>query len=87
MRLQSTSVLDSRRAPDELDNWVERVREEPVDDSKTAREQRLAAALRANLHRRKQQARERSRAESDDPENSRNASSEGPDPSGSGSKS
>ena len=36
-----------------------------MDDSKTQREQRLAAALRANLHRRKQQARER--AESDAP--------------------
>ena len=36
-----------------------------MDDSKTQREQRLAAALRANLHRRKQQARKS--AESDAP--------------------
>lgn len=36
-----------------------------MDDSKTQREQRLAAALRANLHRRKEQARQR--AESDVP--------------------
>ena len=37
-----------------------------MDDSKTQREQRLAAALRANLHRRKQQARKS--AESDAPQ-------------------
>jgi hypothetical protein len=37
-----------------------------VDDSKTSREKRLAAALRANLQRRKQEARQRGRAETDD---------------------
>ncbi len=57
-----------------------------MDDSKTQREQRLAAALRANLHRRKQQARERGRAESDDSEDAGNASGEAPDPGDSGSK-
>jgi hypothetical protein len=60
------------------------VREEPVDDNKTAREQRLAAALRANLHRRKQQARER--AESDASRHSEDTGSEPPDADGSGSK-
>ncbi len=57
-----------------------------MDDSKTAREQRLAAALRANLHRRKQQARERGRAESDNSEDSGNAAGEAPDKCGTGSK-
>ena len=56
-----------------------------MDDSKTQREQRLAAALRANLHRRKQQARER--AESDARQDSEDTGSEAPDPSGSGGKS
>ena len=36
----------------------------PADENKTRREQRLAAALRANLQRRKLQARQRARAES-----------------------
>ena len=57
-----------------------------MDDHKTAREQRLAAALRANLHRRKQQARERDRAESDNSGDSGNAAGEAPDPGGSGGK-
>jgi hypothetical protein len=60
--------------------------EEPVDDNRTAREQRLAAALRANLQRRKQQARERGPAESDNTEDSGNAAGEAPDPGGSGGK-
>ena len=58
-----------------------------MDDSKTAREQRLAAALRANLHRRKQQARDRGRAESDSSEAPSDASSKAPDPAVSGGKS
>jgi hypothetical protein len=36
----------------------------PADENKTRRDQRLAAALRANLQRRKHQARQRARAES-----------------------
>ena len=59
------------------------MREEPVDDSKTQREQRLAAALRANLQRRKQQARERDRVEGD---TSGNGGREPPEPAGSGGK-
>jgi hypothetical protein len=55
-----------------------------VDDSKTQREQRLAAALRANLHRRKQQARKL--AESDAPRDSADTGSEPTDPAGSDSK-
>jgi hypothetical protein len=55
-------LLDSPGAQEELHGQVG---EDPVDDSKMQREQRLAAALRANLHRRKQQARQR--AESDAP--------------------
>ena len=55
-----------------------------MDDSKTQREQRLAAALRANLHRRKQQARER--AESDAPQEPEDTGSAAPDPGGSGGK-
>jgi len=42
-----------------------RVNETPVDEDKPQRAQRLAAALRANLHRRKQQARRRAGAERD----------------------
>ena len=38
-------------------------REQKVDDAKRLRDQRLAAALRANLHRRKQQARRRASAD------------------------
>jgi hypothetical protein len=61
-----------------------------VDDSKTQREQRLAAALRANLHRRKQQARECGRAESDRSEDSDttsgNASGKAPEAGGSDGK-
>jgi hypothetical protein len=57
-----------------------------VDDTKMQREQRLAAALRANLHRRKQQARERGRAETDRSEDAHNASGETPDAGGSDGK-
>ena len=53
-----------------------------MDDNKTSRERRLAAALRANLHRRKQQARER--ADSDTSGDFGDAGSEAPDPNGSG---
>ena len=55
-----------------------------MDDSKTQREQRLAAALRANLHRRKQQARER--AENDARQDSEDTGSEPPNPAGSDTK-
>ena len=60
-------------------------------DDKTQRDQRLAAALRANLHRRKQQARERGRAESDAsqddaPQDSEDTGSAAPDAGGSDSK-
>jgi hypothetical protein len=55
-----------------------------VTDSKTQRDERLAAALRANLHRRKQQARQR--AESDSRQDSGDTGSEAPDPGGSGGK-
>ena len=58
-----------------------------MDDSKTQREQRLAAALRANLRRRKQQARERGRAERDTSEDPGSPDSEAPDAGGSGGKS
>lgn len=51
-----------------------------MDDSKRSREQRLAAALRANLHRRKQQARERGLVESDSPRDSEDTGSDTPDP-------
>lgn len=57
-----------------------------MDDDKTAREQRLAAALRANLHRRKQQARERGRAERHNSEDPGNAATDAPDSSGSDGK-
>jgi hypothetical protein len=65
---------------------LQRVREEPVDDNKTARERRLAAALRANLQRRKQQARERRRTESDNSEDSGIVVNEAPDPAGADGK-
>lgn len=55
-----------------------------MDDSKTKREQRLAAALRANLHRRKQQVRER--AESDPRQDSADTGSAAPDAGGSDSQ-
>jgi hypothetical protein len=51
----------------------------PVDDNKTQREQRLAAALRANLQRRKLQARQRARGESDAPDEREEADSDMPD--------
>jgi hypothetical protein len=62
----------------------ERVGEEPVNDSKTQREQRLAAALRANLRRRKQQARKS--AEGDAPRDPADTSRAAPDTGGSDSK-
>jgi hypothetical protein len=62
-----------------------RIGEDRVNDSKTQREQRLAAALRANLHRRKQQARER--AQSEARPDSDDTGSDAPDPAGSGGKS
>jgi hypothetical protein len=86
-RMGCSRLFGPRQAGARRDNGRQvgsRVREEPVDDNKTQREQRLAAALRANLHRRKQQARERGRAESDTPDDSGNAGSEAPDPAGSG---
>ncbi len=55
-----------------------------MDGSKTQREQRLAAALRANLHRRKQQARER--AEGDATQDLENIGSAASDAGGSDSK-
>jgi hypothetical protein len=69
--------------------FAKRGRETPVDDSKTQRDQRLAAALRANLHRRKQQARERAESDArrDSRQDSGDTGSEAPDPGGSGGKS
>jgi hypothetical protein len=63
-RRRGNAVIDSRltvagRRTNYTGQVRDRVGEDPVDDSKTQREQRLAAALRANLQRRKQQARER----------------------------
>lgn len=55
-----------------------------MDDNKTTRDKRLAAALRANLHRRKQQAREG--AESDACGDSEKSASDAPDPAGSAGK-
>ena len=52
------------------------VGQKPIDDAKTQRAQRLAAALRANLHRRKQQARGRALGESDSPGEARDGGSD-----------
>jgi hypothetical protein len=65
------------------------VGEEPVDDSKTQREQRLAVALRANLHRRKQQARQRAESDAprdDAPQDPADTGSAAPDAGGSRGK-
>ena len=58
-----------------------------MDDNKSEREQRLAAALRANLLRRKQQARERGRGQSDSSEDPGHAPGEASEPGGSGGES
>lgn len=50
-----------------------------MDDNKKTREQRLAAALRANLHRRKQQT--RARAETDTSQDSEDTGSQTQDQS------
>ena len=50
-----------------------------MDDTKRLREQRLAAALRANLQRRKQQARRRASAESE-PAEPKEAAGDAPRP-------
>ncbi|MFW6076915.1 MAG: hypothetical protein ACOC71_04120 [Hyphomicrobiales bacterium] len=57
-----------------------------MGESRTSREKRLAAALRANLQRRKQEARQRGRAESDDPRDSAETGGEADDPSTRGGK-
>ena len=57
-----------------------------MDDSKTSREKRLAAALRANLQRRKKEARQRGRNESEDPTDGAETGGEATDPTARGGK-
>ena len=49
-----------------------------MDDDRILRERRLAAALRANLKRRKQQARDRAAAERDSPGEAEETGSDAP---------
>jgi hypothetical protein len=90
VRRERRCSLDSRRAPGELHGQIrDPVGEEPVDDSKTQREQRLAVALRANLHRRKQQARQRAESDAprdDAPQDPADTGSAAPDAGGSRGK-